>query len=65
MKQIQLGTSPLMVPQVVVGCMRMADRTTAQIEKLVRTAMEHGANYFDHADIYGGGACESLFSMGL
>lgn len=65
MKQIQLGTSPLMVPQVVVGCMRMADRTTAQIEKLVRTAMEHGANYFDHADIYGGGACESLFSKGL
>lgn len=27
------------------------------------TALELGLNFFDHADIYGGGACESLFAQ--
>ena len=31
-------------------------------ERHVRQGMELGINYFDHADIYGGGACERLFS---
>ncbi len=27
----------------------------------LRAALEAGYNHFDHADIYGGGHCESLF----
>lgn len=30
-------------------------------EQAIRAALEAGYNHFDHADIYGGGHCESLF----
>lgn len=31
------------------------------MEELVKTALESGINFFDHADIYGGGKSEELF----
>jgi predicted oxidoreductase len=31
-------------------------------EGFVKTALELGANFFDHADVYGGGTCESIFA---
>ena len=36
------------------------DKTEA--ERFIRTALEEGANFFDHADIYGEGTCEELFA---
>ncbi|TLS49766.1 aldo/keto reductase family oxidoreductase [Paenibacillus antri] len=62
MRTIPLGQSSLQVPVVAVGCMRITSLDKAGAERFVRTAMEEGANFFDHADIYGGGACEELFS---
>lgn len=62
MKQIQLGRTGLMVPTVAVGCMRLKGLDKPAAEKLIRTAMEMGANFFDHADIYGGGECERHFA---
>ena len=62
MRTIQLGTSGLRVPTVAVGCMRINRLTPAEAETFVRTALELGANFFDHADIYGGGECESIFA---
>lgn len=62
MKQIQLGHSGLRVPTVAVGCMRLKGLDKREAEALIRTAMDMGANFFDHADIYGGGACESHFA---
>ena len=64
MKQYQtaLGRS---LPAVAVGCMRIADLTDEQADRLMMTAIEGGADYFDHADIYGGGACESRFGAFL
>ena len=32
-----------------------------QVSELVDTALELGANFFDHADIYGGGKSEEVF----
>lgn len=61
MKRFHLGQSELMVPAVAVGAMRLGELEPAQAERFVRTAVELGANFFDHADIYGGGACEELF----
>lgn len=61
MKRFYLGQSELMVPAVAVGAMRLGELEPAQAERFVRTAVELGANFFDHADIYGGGACEELF----
>lgn len=62
MKQIKLGGSTLHVPAIVVGCMRMDELKAVEAETFVQTALDLGANFFDHADIYGGGECERIFA---
>ncbi|WNQ11931.1 aldo/keto reductase [Paenibacillus aurantius] len=62
MRKINLGTSGLEVPVVAVGCMRIKSLEKKETERFIRTAMEEGADFFDHADIYGGGTCEELFA---
>ncbi|MCI3924688.1 aldo/keto reductase family oxidoreductase [Paenibacillus sp. TRM 82003] len=62
MRTIPLGSSALQVPVVAVGCMRINSLDKQEAEIFVRTAMEQGANFFDHADIYGGGTCEEIFA---
>ncbi len=65
MRTIKLGTSQLEVPVVAVGCMRINSLNEQQAEQFVHTALEAGANFFDHADIYGGGVCEEIFSKAM
>lgn len=65
MKQISLGGSGWKVPAIVVGCMRLGELDTPALGRFIHTALENGANYFDHADIYGGGACEEHFGAAL
>lgn len=62
MRTIQLGTSSLEVPVIAVGCMRINSLEKAEAERFVQASLEAGANFFDHADIYGGGACEEIFA---
>jgi predicted oxidoreductase len=62
MRKIKLGTSTLEVPVVAVGCMRINSLDKNEAERFVQTALEQGANFFDHADIYGGGTCEEIFA---
>lgn len=62
MKTIKLGTSNLEVPVVAVGCMRINSLDKAGAERFIQTSLEEGANFFDHADIYGGGKCEEIFA---
>lgn len=62
MKKIELGRSGLQVPNIAVGCMRITDIDLPQAERFIEKALELGANFFDHADIYGAGECESIFS---
>lgn len=52
-----------MVPSVALGCMRLGD--VDEKEALLDTALELGCNFFDHADIYGQGACESRFAQAI
>lgn len=63
MKRIPLGKSGLLVPAVAVGCMRLTDVGEKEAEALLETALEMGCNFFDHADIYGQGTCESRFAQ--
>jgi len=60
-----IGKSGMRSTRLVYGCMRiMGDNSPERRERgkqAVRTAVEEGINHFDHADIYGGGRCESLF----
>lgn len=65
MKTQKLGTSNLEVPVVAVGCMRLNSLDKTEAERFVQTALEEGANFFDHADIYGGGSCEEIFAEAI
>ena len=54
------------VPSVLVGCMRQAgftDKpfTPQEMNAFIHAALELGACWFDHADIYGGGRAETVF----
>lgn len=60
--KMMLGKTGLEVPVVAVGCMRMAGKTVEEARKLIQSALEEGANFFDHADIYGRGRSEELFA---
>ncbi|SDS87351.1 Predicted oxidoreductase [Paenibacillaceae bacterium GAS479] len=62
MRTFKLGSSTLEVPAVAVGCMRIDGLDKPEAERFVRSAMELGANFFDHADIYGAGECEEIFA---
>lgn len=62
MRTIKLGSSILEVPVVAVGCMRINALDKVEAERFILSALEEGANFFDHADIYGGGKCEEIFS---
>jgi len=65
MKTIPLGKSELQVPVIAVGCMRIQKLNQTEAEKFIKTALELGANFFDHADVYGNGACEELFAKAI
>ncbi len=65
MVNIELGKSGLTVPTVAVGCMRISEKTPKEVEQFIDTALENGANFFDHADIYGRGKSETVFGNAL
>lgn len=60
MKQVNLGPNEIGAPAVVLGCMRITEAQDPVA--VIETAMENGINFFDHADIYGGGTCEEIFA---
>jgi len=62
MRTMKLGSSSLEVPVVAVGCMRINSLEKKESEHFIQSALEEGANFFDHADIYGGGVCEEIFA---
>jgi len=61
MYKFELGKSGLQVPSVAVGCMRISNMNEKEVSSFINTALENGTNFFDHADIYGGGKSESVF----
>jgi predicted oxidoreductase len=65
MKTIKLGTSGLTVPAVAQGCMRLNSVSAKEAEAAVKGALDLGINFFDHADIYGGGECETIFARAI
>lgn len=65
MKFVKLGNTDIKVPAVVPGCMRLAEKTPEEMNKFIHKAVEMKANFFDHADIYGGGKSEEVFGNAL
>ncbi len=43
------------------GCMRLSSLSQEDLSNFVHTALDHGVNFFDHADIYGRGRSEEVF----
>lgn len=65
MEYYTLPNTELKVSKIALGCMRIASKTPKQVEQLVLEALHVGINFFDHADIYGGGSSEELFGTFL
>ncbi len=63
MKKRMLG-GLLPVSAVAMGCMRLTNAEQTP-DKVLGTALELGIDFFDHADIYGGGQCEAIFGEWL
>ena len=55
------GNPQLIVPRIIMGCMRINSLSENELNELISTAIDNGVNYFDHADIYADGYCEELF----
>lgn len=62
MKKLELGKSGLQVSNIALGCMRISDLRKKDAADVINNAMETGINFFDHADIYGGGKSEEVFA---
>jgi predicted oxidoreductase len=45
--------------------MRINKLTPVEAEGFIKSALERGACFFDHADIYGNGVCETLFAEAI
>ncbi|GFH42983.1 aldo/keto reductase [Lactococcus hodotermopsidis] len=61
MKKINIKNTDIIASQIVLGCMRINEEGKNPVE-IIQTAYDNGINFFDHADIYGGGECETIFA---
>ncbi|MFN2123267.1 MAG: aldo/keto reductase family oxidoreductase [Candidatus Promineifilaceae bacterium] len=62
MKAIDIGKSGLLASEISLGCMRINGLAQQEADLLINTALEVGIDFFDHADIYGGGKSEEVFA---
>ena len=65
MRYITLGQDDKELSEIVLGMMRIEDKSVKEVEELVETALSVGINAFDLADIYGLGRCEELLGIVL
>ncbi|WP_405501890.1 aldo/keto reductase [Streptomyces niveus] len=64
MKTFTMPGTDILAPNVVLGLMRIADKSEDDIRALVRTARDAGIDFVDHADVYGSELhdCERRFA---
>ncbi|MGC4108558.1 MAG: aldo/keto reductase [Thermomicrobiales bacterium] len=67
MKTFTMPGSEIVAPNVVLGVMRIADKSDAEIRELVSVARNAGIDFFDHAAVYGKTmhGCEERFAQAL
>ena len=63
MREIMIGD--MKASEIAMGCMRIAEMGKKDVDTLIHTALDSGINFFDHADIYGGGRSEEVFGEAL
>ncbi|MEN0128909.1 MAG: aldo/keto reductase [Brevundimonas sp.] len=67
MKTFTLPGTDIVAPNVVLGLMRIADKTDDEVRDLLRAGRDAGIDFVDHADIYGPTlhACERRFAEAM
>lgn len=67
MKTFTMPGSEIVAPNVVLGLMRIFEKSDGEIRELVSTAREAGINFFDHAAVYGRHlhGCEERFAQAM
>lgn len=65
MKYIKVPNTDMNASEISLGCMRIADMSNQEISTLIHTALDEGINFFDHADVYGGGKSEAKFAEAM
>ncbi|MBP5299164.1 MAG: aldo/keto reductase [Lachnospiraceae bacterium] len=61
MKMMNIKNGPQNASQIILGCMRMPALSVSEAEVMIKTAMECGVNFFDHATCYADGDAEVRF----
>lgn len=64
MKTLKVG-GLLEASGISLGCWRIAKLEQSAATRLVAAALEEGIDFFDNADIYGGGVCEEIFGKAV
>ncbi|RJP74127.1 MAG: aldo/keto reductase [Ignavibacteriales bacterium] len=71
MEKIKISKTDLEVSRIILGCMQLgktwnaepiSDDTIKNAINVIKTALDEGINFFDHADIYARGKSEEVFS---
>lgn len=67
MKTFTLPGTDITAPNVVLGLMRIQEKTDEEVRTLVKTAMDAGITFLDHADVYGTEThgCERRFAEAM
>ena len=65
MRYLELGTTGAEVSALAFGCMSLTPERAAEGKAAVRRAFELGINFFDTADVYGGGTSEEILGAAL
>ncbi|UFU03055.1 aldo/keto reductase [Ruania suaedae] len=67
MKTFTLPGTDISAPNVVLGLMRIQDKSDEEVRTLVQTAIDQGISFLDHADVYGSSVhgCERRFAEAM
>ena len=63
MREVSIGGARF--PAIAVGCMGLNKLDGEGVRAFLSASLDAGVYFFDHADIYGGGECESLFGEAM
>ena len=65
MKTISIVNGHTKVPVIIQGCMRMPTLSIEDAARVIRCAVDHSINFFDHATCYGNVEAERRFGDAL
>lgn len=61
MQTVDIKDGPKDCSRIILGCMRMPDKTVDESVEIIKKAYDLGINFFDHATCYGAGEAEKRF----